>query len=69
MKVCQADDIHLALEILGALCLVPGGHRKVLSAMDHFQKFSMERTRFQVNSNFGGNDACVRMLSMETLQT
>lgn len=38
----------LALEILGALCLVPGGHRKVLSAMDHFQKFSMERTRFQV---------------------
>ena len=50
----------LALEILGALCLVPGGHRKVLSAMDHFQKFSMERTRFQVKETtqiFGGNDA------------
>jgi len=38
----------VALEILGALCLVPGGHKKVLTAMDHFQKFAMERTRFQV---------------------
>ena len=38
----------LALEILGALCLVPGGHRKVLSAMDHFHNFAMERARFQV---------------------
>lgn len=37
----------LALEVLGALCLVPGGHKKVLSAMDHFQKFAVERTRFQ----------------------
>ena len=37
------------LEILGALCLVPGGHRKVLGAMDHFQKFAVERTRFQVS--------------------
>lgn len=37
-----------ALEILGALCLVPGGHKKVLNAMDHFQKFAMERARFQV---------------------
>lgn len=36
------------IEILGAMCLVPGGHKKVLSAMLHFQKFACERTRFQV---------------------
>lgn len=36
------------LEILGAMCLVPGGHKKVLDAMQHFQKFASERTRFQV---------------------
>nr|XP_032819533.1 disheveled-associated activator of morphogenesis 1-like [Petromyzon marinus] len=36
-----------ALEILGALCLVPGGHRKVLQAMVNFQEFASERTRFQ----------------------
>ncbi|KAK6621340.1 Disheveled-associated activator of morphogenesis 1 [Polyplax serrata] len=35
------------LEILGAVCLVPGGHRKVLQAMLHYQKFSFERARFQ----------------------
>ncbi|XP_059163759.1 disheveled-associated activator of morphogenesis 2-like [Physella acuta] len=37
-----------ALEILGAICLVPGGHRKVLNAMLHFQKYAGERTRFQL---------------------
>ena len=36
------------LEILGAVCLVPGGHKKALDAMTHFQKFNEERTRFQV---------------------
>ncbi len=36
------------LEILGAVCLVPGGHRKVLEAMLHFQEYAGERTRFQV---------------------
>ena len=35
------------LEILGALCLVPGGHKKVLEAMLHYQTFASERTRFQ----------------------
>nr|XP_011446761.2 disheveled-associated activator of morphogenesis 1-A isoform X1 [Crassostrea gigas]XP_011446762.2 disheveled-associated activator of morphogenesis 1-A isoform X1 [Crassostrea gigas]XP_011446763.2 disheveled-associated activator of morphogenesis 1-A isoform X1 [Crassostrea gigas]XP_011446764.2 disheveled-associated activator of morphogenesis 1-A isoform X1 [Crassostrea gigas]XP_011446765.2 disheveled-associated activator of morphogenesis 1-A isoform X1 [Crassostrea gigas]XP_011446766.2 dishe len=35
------------LEILGAICLVPGGHRKVLESMLHYQKFAVERTRFQ----------------------
>ncbi|RVE57660.1 hypothetical protein OJAV_G00218690 [Oryzias javanicus] len=35
------------LEILGAVCLVPGGHKKVLEAMIHYQKFAAERTRFQ----------------------
>jgi dishevelled associated activator of morphogenesis len=38
----------LVLEIVGALCLVPGGHKKVLTAMDHFQTFAVERIRFQV---------------------
>ncbi|GLH09544.1 Disheveled-associated activator of morphogenesis 2, partial [Gryllus bimaculatus] len=35
------------LEILGAVCLVPGGHRKVLQAMQHYQTYACERTRFQ----------------------
>ncbi|XP_077415026.1 disheveled-associated activator of morphogenesis 1-like isoform X2 [Vanacampus margaritifer] len=35
------------LEILGAVCLVPGGHKKVLEAMLHYQNFASERTRFQ----------------------
>ncbi|KAM6973612.1 LOW QUALITY PROTEIN: disheveled-associated activator of morphogenesis 1 [Aplochiton taeniatus] len=39
------------LEILGAVCLVPGGHRKILEAMLHYQKFASERTRFQTLLN------------------
>ncbi|XP_076872972.1 disheveled-associated activator of morphogenesis 1b isoform X2 [Brachyhypopomus gauderio] len=39
------------LEILGAVCLVPGGHKKVLEAMLHYQKFASERTRFQMLLN------------------
>ena len=35
------------LELLGAICLVPGGHKKVLEAMIHLQDFASERTRFQ----------------------
>ena len=35
------------LEILGAMCLVPGGHKRVLEAMIHYQSFAAERTRFQ----------------------
>lgn len=35
------------LEILGAMCLVPGGHKKVLEAMVHYQSYADERTRFQ----------------------
>ncbi|XP_051725251.1 disheveled-associated activator of morphogenesis 2 isoform X3 [Ctenopharyngodon idella] len=35
------------LEILGAVCLVPDGHKKVLQAMAHYQKYAAERTRFQ----------------------
>lgn len=38
------------LEILGAVCLVPGGHKKVLQAMLHYQVFAAERTRFQVSN-------------------
>ena len=40
--------LSIALEILGAVCLVPGGHKKVLNSMVHFQQFTCERTRFQV---------------------
>ena len=35
------------LEILGPLCLVPGGHKKVLTALTSFATFAGERTRFQ----------------------
>lgn len=41
------------LEILGAVCLVPGGHKKVLQAMLHYQKYASERTRFQVGAPHG----------------
>lgn len=41
------------LEILGAVCLVPGGHKKVLQAMLHYQKYASERTRFQVGASHG----------------
>jgi len=41
-----------ALELLGAMCIVPGGHRRVLQAMLHFQQYVGERTRFQVFANF-----------------
>ncbi|XP_015427363.1 PREDICTED: disheveled-associated activator of morphogenesis 2 isoform X1 [Myotis davidii] len=39
------------LEILGAVCLVPGGHKKVLQAMLHYQVYAAERTRFQTLRN------------------
>lgn len=39
------------LEILGAVCLVPGGHKKALQAMLHYQKYASERTRFQTLIN------------------
>ncbi|XP_018422885.1 PREDICTED: disheveled-associated activator of morphogenesis 2 [Nanorana parkeri] len=39
------------LEILGAVCLVPDGHKKVLQAMFHYQVYAAERTRFQTLLN------------------
>ncbi|KAM4041713.1 disheveled-associated activator of morphogenesis 2 isoform 2-T2 [Anomaloglossus baeobatrachus] len=39
------------LEILGAVCLVPDGHKKVLQAMLHYQLYAAERTRFQTLLN------------------
>uniref|UniRef100_A0A8C8REG6 Dishevelled associated activator of morphogenesis 2 n=1 Tax=Pelusios castaneus TaxID=367368 RepID=A0A8C8REG6_9SAUR len=39
------------LEILGAVCLVPDGHKKVLQAMLHYQVYASERTRFQTLLN------------------
>eukprot|EP00069_Balaena_mysticetus_P014457 bmy_08563T0 len=41
------------LEILGAVCLVPGGHKKVLQAMLHYQVYAAERTRFQLDRSLG----------------
>ena len=35
------------LEILGPLCLIPGGHKKVLTALTKFATVAAERTRFQ----------------------
>lgn len=40
-----------ALEILGAVCLVPGGHKKVLAAMMHYQKYAHERTRLVISQH------------------
>lgn len=37
----------MVYEMLGALCLIPTGHKKVLEAMTHFRYFASERTRFQ----------------------
>lgn len=39
------------LQILGAVCLVPGGHKKVLQAFNHLCTFAAERTRFQILMN------------------
>uniref|UniRef100_A0A8C7YVW8 Dishevelled associated activator of morphogenesis 1b n=1 Tax=Oryzias sinensis TaxID=183150 RepID=A0A8C7YVW8_9TELE len=39
------------LEIMGAVCLVPGGHKKILESMLHYQHFACERTRFQTLIN------------------
>lgn len=50
----RSDNIRTkvaVLEILGALCLVPDGHKKVLQAMVHYQKYAAERSRFQVRIN------------------
>ncbi|UYV74721.1 DAAM2 [Cordylochernes scorpioides] len=47
LRVRNSRTKVAVLEILGAVCLVPGGHRKVLEAMLHFQNFAGERTRFQ----------------------
>lgn len=35
------------LETIGAVCLIPNGHRQVLDALDRFKVFAGERTRFQ----------------------
>ncbi len=40
--------LHLqVLEMLGAICLVPSGHKMILEAMSHFRFFASERARFQ----------------------
>jgi len=50
-QTLAGDDIRSkvdVLEILGAVCLVPGGHRKVLDSITYLQQFAQERARFQV---------------------
>jgi len=48
----SCDNVYIkkdVLEILGAICLIPGGRKKVLEAMYHYHKYTGERTRFQVS--------------------
>ena len=52
LKTHNVKTKVLVLEILGAVCLVPGGHQKVLLAIDEFCAFAFERTRFQVCSMY-----------------
>lgn len=37
----------IALEILAAICLIPGGHKRVLECMVQFAKLVGEHCRFQ----------------------
>ncbi|KAK3868657.1 hypothetical protein Pcinc_025969, partial [Petrolisthes cinctipes] len=75
--ICQSLRTHnlktktVVLEILGGVCLLPGGHKKVLEAMLHFQKFAGERTRFQtlivdLDRSFGnyGDELSLRIAIM-----
>ena len=51
------------LEIMGAVCLVPGGHKKILEAMLHYQRFACERTRFQVGQWQKATEVVVNLLT------
>ena len=62
-----ADNVKTklaVLEILGPACLIPGGHKKVLSALTKFATVAAERTRFQslildlARSSFGFDKFC-----------
>nr|XP_002739230.1 PREDICTED: disheveled-associated activator of morphogenesis 1-like [Saccoglossus kowalevskii] len=53
------------LEILGAVCLVPNGHKKVLQAMSHYQKYAAERTRFQLMERMANEDEVLKKQSEE----
>jgi len=48
LSVTNSRTKIAVLEILGAICIVPKGHHKVLQAMTHFQRYYKERARFQV---------------------
>lgn len=68
------NSFFLVLEILGACCLVPGGHKKVMDAMAHFQEFAEERTRFQVRpkrtvhlSIFFSFKRCLRLFARSSI--
>jgi hypothetical protein len=37
----------LVLEILGAVCLIPGGHKRILETMSRFSKIAGEKARFE----------------------
>ncbi|XP_045499988.1 disheveled-associated activator of morphogenesis 1 isoform X1 [Colias croceus] len=55
-----------ALEILGAVCLVPGGHKKVLEAMTAYQKHAGERARFSSVVGALGRGAARDQLPLDT---
>ena len=44
------------LEILGAVCLIPSGHKRIMEAMGNFARVTGERSRF---------DTVVQCLTME----
>lgn len=45
---CDNPKVKISvLELFGAMCMIPGGHKKVLQAFVHFQNYAGERTRFQ----------------------
>lgn len=54
----------IVAEILGALCLVEGGHRQVLIAMNHLRDYACERIRFQSVVNDLAYDSDERELLM-----
>ena len=49
LNPCEKARV-VAIGILSGLCMVPGGHLKVLTAFNHLQAVASERCRFQVGS-------------------
>jgi hypothetical protein len=75
----HTSDVNVkikVLEILGAICLIPDGHRMVLTALDHFREFAGERVRFQTivadlarDTHIGTVRAIAHIVSITTATT